>query len=260
MKDFNRIQKKTLQRSSAKLTEYNNLVNEIIALDKRIFDHNQSRAEQIDKVFRDSADDDNIACLIYKGENPIGYCFVKIIYIKLNQKRVRAIQGVVGILPGRHGGNIVFPTYLSLCLKYLFDSRCDTYGVGFITSPNLYASSAKFASKFYPSPNYQDPNCEEAIVLQKVIDHWKMEPVQNTNSPFFITEDLVAVDSFDIEPRNKEEAFFFKFNPEFKKGHYLGFCVKFALFRFLLTLVYLIQKRVKKRLFKRVAPSKLQAD
>ncbi len=242
-----KIHKHVLQRSTSNAIDYDLLLDRIIEIDEQIFDHSDIRGEQIDKVFRDPADDDNIACLIYRGNQPIAYCFVKIIYVEFNNRRVRAIQGAVGILPGQHGSNLVFPTYLSLCLKYLFDFRCPTYGVGFITSPNLYAASAKFARRFYPSPDYQDPNSDEAQVLKKVIDHWQVKPIDQSDSPFFITEDVAAVDSFDIEPRNKEEAFFFRYNPGFKQGHYLGFCVKFTLLRMLQCLGYFLYKRFKKQ-------------
>ena len=74
-----------------------------------------------------------------------------------------------------------------------------------------------------------------------------MEAVTETDSPFFITEDVAAVDSFDIEPRNKEEAFFFQYNPGFKQGHYLGFCVKFTLLRMLQCFSFFVYKRFKKQ-------------
>ncbi|MCX4027070.1 hypothetical protein H0A36_13675 [Endozoicomonas sp. SM1973] len=246
MKPKNKITKVMQQRSTSSSSEYNSLVSELISLDQRIFNHDKKSKSLVDKVFKDKSDDDNIACIIYRGVHPIGYCFIKVIYTAYNNKPIRLLQGIVGSLPGNHGSNLIFPTYLKLCTKFLFDFWRKTYAVGFITNPALYGNVAKFSYRCYPSLTNQDSSSDEAIILYKAVKLWNVIAIKNTNSPYFITEDLQAIDTYNKEPRNQEEAFFFKYNPKFRQGNYLGFCTRFSLFRMLQCITYLGLKRILK--------------
>ena len=140
------------KKSQVTPLEFNEILEKIGTLDEAIFSYSESKHYSNSHLFNDSNDHDNLAVLIYYKCKLVGYGFVKITRLEIDQKNILAFQAFGGMLDEYVGNNIAFFAGIESCFKILKESRLPTYFIFFTCNPKFYSLMSKCFLGLYPTP------------------------------------------------------------------------------------------------------------
>ena len=242
---------------------YQSYLEQVLMLDARIFLHDEEKRQQISRFFNDANDDENIIYLLRDHNTYVGYIFIKIALVTVDHKndtnktKKVVFQPASALLPEYMGNNILAKYGSRACQDILtLYKNTPVYLTGFAINPGAYRIISIMLKHTYPSPNYQDKKCPEAKVLQKACERWQLDQVRQTSSAgndIYLIRDVRPQLTLRFQPKVAEDFFFLAYNPDYKQGVYLGFCVQVTRFKLYSGLIrYGIGQMVK--LFKRKIP------
>ncbi len=219
----------TFVRSRTTTACYAAALDEIVALDRRIFEVGElGGAYDNTTLFRDAHDDDNIVVHMREGRELVGYGFVKIVEVVVGGRPVRAFQPLAGLLPEHVGQGAAMRIGIQTCFRVLAVCGSPTYMVGFVVNPGLYRGLSGLLDNLYPSPAYAArAESLEPEVLRAAIERWAVQAAPGyEDAAHFVTKDAEVSRRRPFRPQSAEDAFFLAANPRYADGHYLAVCAR----------------------------------
>lgn len=203
------------------------ILDQVIALDERIFEHRSERdRERYHAGMRDLSSGDKLLVLYEEGSELIGYHLIKFLPVEIDGRTVWVVGSSAGLLPGYTGSNRTILDAIRATVRYkLRHPGRELCFVSFLLSPAAYDLLADLSPATFPSVRRPRPAGIERSLMAVAAERWGMPVVIDEPERLIASPGRTLREPFERRRESEHVRFFEAKNPRHAQGELLGICI-----------------------------------